>query len=216
MAVPLIVIAPDLRAIVALGVVAFERLGLARPVPALDEAMTAAEGDLRLDPPGPGAAVRRMYSRVGLDPTRRRPSSEALLRRVVRGEPLPRINPLVDLCNWCSVELQLPYGLYDRGRLEGPIDLRVGAEGEQYAGIGKDVVHVGGRLVLADRIGPFGNPSSDSARTMVTRATAAAVAVIFVPVEAGREAVARAIDLTARRAREFLGADRVDSAAIGP
>ena len=50
---------------------------------------------------------------IGIDPTKTRPSSEALLRRVRKGDHLPRINTLVDICNWCSLEFQLPYGLYD-------------------------------------------------------------------------------------------------------
>ena len=53
-----------------------------------------------------------MYRRVGIDPTKTRPSSEALLRRVTRGDGIPRINSLVDICNWCSLGFQLPYGLY--------------------------------------------------------------------------------------------------------
>ncbi len=65
------------------------------------------------------ARVRAMYKRLGLDPTKVRPSSEALLRRVRKGDPLPRVNSLVDICNWCSVETQLPFGLVrlrqDRG-----------------------------------------------------------------------------------------------------
>ena len=121
-------------------------------------------------PPDESAAVRGMYRRTGLDPTKRRPSSEALLRRVRKGEALPRINSLVDVCNWCSLEFQLPYGLYDLDRIEGDVILRLGAEDEGYAGIRKDDVHVGGRIALADARGPFGNPSSDSARTMVTDA----------------------------------------------
>ena len=78
------------------------------------------------------------------------------------------MNTLVDVCNWCSVEVQLPYGLYDCDRLAAPS--RCGAAGgaRQYAGIRKDTVHVAGRLSLADGAGPFGNPTSDSARTMVT------------------------------------------------
>ena len=71
-----------------------------------------------------------MYRRIGLDPTKTRPSSEALLRRVRKGDRLPRINSLVDICNWCSLEFQLPYGLYDLAALEPPIDLRLGLEGE--------------------------------------------------------------------------------------
>ena len=112
-----------------------------------------------------------MYKRVGIDPTKRRPSSEALLRRVRKGEPLPRINSMVDVCNWCSLEFQLPYGLYDAAHIEGDVVLRLGAEGESYPGIRKDDVHVGGRITLADAAVRSAIPTSDSARTMVTTAT---------------------------------------------
>jgi DNA/RNA-binding domain of Phe-tRNA-synthetase-like protein len=122
-----------------------------------------------------------MYRRFGVDPTRTRPSSEALLRRVRKGDPLPRVNTLVDIGNWCSLETQLPFGIYDLAAIHGPVTLRVGTPGEEYAGIRKDVVHVAGRLTLADDEGPFGNPSSDSARTMVTAQTRRALIVIFTP-----------------------------------
>src|SRR6187431_1309181 len=71
------------------------------------------------------AAVRTMYKRVGLDPTKTRPSSEALLRRVRKGDALPRINSLVDVINWCSLESQLPFGLYDRAHIHGPVSMRL-------------------------------------------------------------------------------------------
>jgi DNA/RNA-binding domain of Phe-tRNA-synthetase-like protein len=102
------------------------------------------------------AAVRTMYKRVGIDPTKTRPSSEALLRRVRRGDELPRINSLVDVINWCSLESQLPFGLYDLDKVQGDVTLRLGLPGEEYAGIRKDAVHVAGRLTLADEAGAFG------------------------------------------------------------
>ena len=203
---PVVRIAPHLGPLVALGVAAFGDLRLDVPNADLDGAMAAAEQSVRERAPADGVLVRRMYSHVGLDPTRRRPSSEALLRRVQRGDPLPRINPLVDVCNWCSMEFQLPYGLYDLDCIGREIELRLGAEGERYAGIGKEVVHVAGRLVLADSQGPFGNPSSDSARSMVRPTTRRAVAVIFAPVEAGAGPLERALDVTAARASRFAGA----------
>jgi len=113
--------------------------------PALDAPLREAEAQVRLAPPAERLAVRAMYRRTGLDPTKKRPSSEALLRRVVRGDGLPRVNTLVDVCNWCSVEFQLPYGLYDSDRLDGPVLLRLGHPGEFYPGIRKDDIHLGGR-----------------------------------------------------------------------
>jgi DNA/RNA-binding domain of Phe-tRNA-synthetase-like protein len=148
-------------------------------------------------------AVRTMYKRVGLDPTKTRPSSEALLRRVRKGDELPRINSLVDVINWCSLETRLPFGLYDLNRIEGDVTLRLGAEGEAYAGIRKDAVHVAGRLTLADATGPFGNPTSDSARTMVTTATTRALVVIFVPAPLPTAVGDRARVLTESRVQEF-------------
>jgi DNA/RNA-binding domain of Phe-tRNA-synthetase-like protein len=149
------------------------------------------------------AATRSLYRKVGIDPTKTRPSSEALLRRVKKGEGLPRVNTLVDLCNWCSAEFQLPYGLYDRERINGEVQLRVGVAGEEYPGIRKDAVHLEGRPTLADAAGPFGNPTSDSARTMVTPKTTRALVVIFVPREVPRTAIERVIDTTAERALRF-------------
>ena len=173
--------------------------------PGLDAPLAEAERRVRATPPAERDAVRAMYRKVGLDPTKRRPSSEALLRRVIKGDALPRVNVLVDVCNWCSLELQLPYGVYDLARVSGDVELRPGTAGEEYPGIRKDVVHVDGRLTLADALGPFGNPSSDSARTMVTTATTAALAVIFAPAELTPAGLAAALDLTSRRILEFAG-----------
>ena len=70
------------------------------PLAATEAAMRAEQDTgFRLQPEID--ATREMYKRVGIDPTKRRPSSEALLRRVRRGDPFPRINSLVDVCNWC-------------------------------------------------------------------------------------------------------------------
>ena len=151
------------------------------------------------------AAVRAMYRRFGVDPTKTRPSSEALLRRVRKGDALPRINNVVDVCNWCSLEFQVPYGLYDVSKIDGPIALRTGRAGEAYAGIRKDAVNVDGRLVLADALGPFGNPTSDSARTMVTAAATAILTVIFAPASLGPADLGRMLDATSERMRAFAG-----------
>jgi DNA/RNA-binding domain of Phe-tRNA-synthetase-like protein len=147
-----------------------------------------------------------MYKAVGLDPTKVRPSSEALLRRVRRGERLPRINSAVDVVNWCSMESQLPFGLYDADRIRGEVTLRLGRDDEAYAGIRKDLVHVAGRLTLADDEGAFGNPTSDSARTMVTPGASRLLVVIFAPAAVAEARVAAALEVTRGRLERFCGA----------
>src|SRR5438067_13934384 len=85
------------------------------------------------------APARALYRKFGTDPTRMRPSSEALLRRMKKGEPLPRVNSLVDVANAMSVQLQVPVGLYDLDKVRGgELVIRLGREGEGYAGIGKE------------------------------------------------------------------------------
>jgi DNA/RNA-binding domain of Phe-tRNA-synthetase-like protein len=200
-----VTVTSDLRGIVRLAVLAVEGVEVREYDERLDGPLAEAAERVRQAPPAERLTVRAMYRRTGLDPTKRRPSSEALLRRVLRGEALPRVNTLVDVSNWCSLELQLPYGLYDLGHVDGPVELRMGRPGEQYPGIRKDVVHLDGRMTLADRLGAFGNPSADSARTMVTPATTRVLAVIFAPADTPSASLSAALDLTATRCVQFAG-----------
>lgn len=200
-----LVVSADLQPIVRPGVLSFDGLTVVAQDPRMDAPLAAAEAAVRARPPDESAAVRGMYRRTGLDPTKRRPSSEALLRRVRKGEALPRINSLVDVCNWCSLEFQLPYGLYDLDRVEGDVILRLGAEGEGYEGIRKDDVHVGGRIALADARGPFGNPSSDSARTMVTGAATRALMIVFAPAEVPLVRVEQVLEISSVRTLAYCG-----------
>jgi len=198
-------VASDIAAVCRPAVAWLEGAQVVEREPRLTATLAEVESLVRQQPPADVAAVRTMYKRVGLDPTKTRPSSEALLRRVRKGDPLPRINSLVDVCNWCSLEFQLPYGLYDAAHVEGDIELRLGREGESYPGIRKDDVHVAGRLTLADARGPFGNPTSDSARTMVTTATTSAIVVVFAPAEMNGARLAHVLDATVARMGEFTG-----------
>lgn len=127
------------------------------------------------------APARRLYKAFGIDPTRFRPSSEALVRRALKGQSLPRILNAVDVCNLCSVRFFLSIGLYDAGLIGHGVTLRRGREGESYEGIRKDRVNLEGRPTLSDENGPFGNPTSDSLRTSVTAGTRSLWMVIFAP-----------------------------------
>jgi DNA/RNA-binding domain of Phe-tRNA-synthetase-like protein len=158
----------------------------------------------------PGAAdARTLYKALGLDPTKTRPSNEALLRRALKGEPLYRINTLVDALNLSSLRFQLPFGLYDLGCVRPPIVLRKGAAGESYEGIRKGAVHVDGRPVLVDALGPFGNPTSDSARTMITTATAKALVVVYAPAAYSPTRLGSVLDGTSELLRRHCGGAEV-------
>lgn len=180
-----VAVTPDLATIVRPVAARVHPVRVVARDPRLDQPLAEAAARMRtvVESAERTAAVRTMYKRLGIDPTKIRPSSEALLRRVRKGDALPRINSLVDVINWCSLETQLSFGLYDAAHVRGAVTMRRGREGESYPGIRKDEVHVGGRLVLADDLGAFGNPTSDSARTAVTLATTAVIIVIFVPAQ---------------------------------
>jgi DNA/RNA-binding domain of Phe-tRNA-synthetase-like protein len=159
----------------------------------------------------PGAAdARTLYKAVGLDPTKTRPSNEALLRRALKGEPLYRINTLVDALNLCSLRSQLPFGLYDLSRIEPPVTLRRGAAGESYEGIRKGAVNVEGRPVLVDARGPFGNPSSDSARTCITLETRNALVTVYAPAACSLARLGDVLDASEATLTHFCGGARTD------
>jgi len=197
--------APELAGIVRPGTICWSGATVVPHDHALDPLLAEAEAKVRMTPPAESAAVRTMYKRVGIDPTKTRPSNEALLRRVRKGDALPRINSAVDIVNWCSLEFQLPYGLYDAAKIAGDVTMRLGREGEKYAGIRKDDVNVAGRITVADGQGPFGNPTSDSARTMVTPATTELLVVVYAPAEIPQSQLDRVVRITAERLASIVG-----------
>lgn len=136
--------------------------------------------------PGPRsvvADVRQAFRALGKDPSRYRPSSEALLRRVAQGKGLFNVNNLVDTNNLISLTSRFPAGAYDLARLEGPfetgLDLRVGRDGETYEAIARGPFNLASLPVLCDGSGPFGSPTSDSTRTMVTADCRQALLVLY-------------------------------------
>jgi DNA/RNA-binding domain of Phe-tRNA-synthetase-like protein len=198
-------LAPELASIVRPGVIWWTGATVVLHDHALDPLLAEAEARVRISPPAESAAVRTMYKKVGIDPTKTRPSNEALLRRVRKGDAIPRINSAVDIVNWCSLEFQLPYGLYDAAKIQGAVTMRLGKEGEKYAGIRKDDVNVGGRITVADEAGAFGNPTSDSVRTMVTPATTELLVVIYAPTEIPKPQLERVVAATAERFQQICG-----------
>jgi len=155
------------------------------------------------------APARRLYRSIGLDPTKSRPSSEALIRRVIKKTALYRINRVVDTCNLCSIDFALSIGLYDTEQVQWPVRLRLGDEGEGYKGLGKDHVNVKGRWTLADKIGPFGNPSADSFRTRIREDTQSCTFVIYAPSDYPESDLEAHLALAASRMVQFAGGEIV-------
>ena len=127
------------------------------------------------------APARELYRAFGIDPTKMRPSSEKLLRRVLQNRPLPRISNAVDLGNLLALQFMLPIGLFDSSKIDGPVELRSGSPDDSYVGIASQEVHLHGRPVLADARGPFGNPTADSKRTAVEPSTRSLWMTVFAP-----------------------------------
>ena len=122
---------------------------------------------------------RAAYKAFGRNPGRYRVSSEALLRRVRRGDELYHINSVVDVNNLLSVKSGLSVGSYDVEKLQGPVVLREAMPGEGYTGIGKEFLDMENMLVLSDDGGIFGSSMSDSTRAMVTEATKSVLVVVY-------------------------------------
>ncbi|MGH9709893.1 MAG: B3/B4 domain-containing protein [Candidatus Acidiferrales bacterium] len=160
-------------------------------------------------------SVRAMFRHWGVDASKYRPSSEALLRRVIQGKGLYHVSNIVDLTNLGSVEAGWPYGVYNRSQISPPVTLRLGAPGERYEGIGKRIWHLTDRPVLADVAGPFGSPISDSTRTQIIDGVTDVLTIIYAPASASDAALERAAERQAARLSSFAGAAQTRAHIIG-
>ncbi len=151
------------------------------------------------------AAVRGLQKAFGFDPTRYRPSSEALLRRVLKGLGLYQINTAVDVNNFCSLEFLLPMCIYDLQHIKGQPCVRIGKSGEQYPGIGRQIFQMENKVVIADDDGIIGNTVSDSERTKVTTSTANMLLVIHAPAGSAMQTIQQYVWLAGQRMVEFNG-----------
>lgn len=124
-------------------------------------------------------ATREAYKQLGKDPSRYRPSAEALLRRVVSGKGIYKINNVVDCLNFISVQTGFSIGGYDLEKINGQITLTCATAEDPYEAIGRGTLNIENLPVLKDETGCFGTPTSDSARTMVTDRTRKFLMVIF-------------------------------------
>ena len=117
-------------------------------------------------------ATREAYKRCGKDPSRYRPSGEALVRRTLKGNDLYHVSTLVDLINLASIRYGYSIGGFDADRIQGNVlTLGIGREGEPYEGIGRGPLNIEGLPVYRDAEGGIGTPTSDNERTKITLGT---------------------------------------------
>lgn len=122
---------------------------------------------------------RSVFKQVGTDPSRYRPSSESLLRRIQKQSFIPSIHSAADVNNFFSLYYKLPIGIYDRNNLHGDIVVTIGTEADEYIGINDRTTNFEKKLVTKDAQGAFGSPIVDSKRTMVTDKTTHAIQIVY-------------------------------------
>ena len=118
------------------------------------------------------AATRHIYRVCGKDPSRYRPSGEALVRRVLQGKRLYQIDNIVDVINLASMKSGYSIGAFDCEKFDGDrLTLGIGRDGEPYEGIGRGMINIAGMPVYRDNKGGVGTPTSDNERTKVSLST---------------------------------------------
>ncbi len=125
-------------------------------------------------------SVRGLFRNAGCDPIRYRPSSEALIRRLEKGEPIPAILPAVDFNNLLSVELLVPCCVLEPEAIAPPLVLRRGRPGEIMDSM-RGPFTLDAKPVLADADGPFGTPITDSEKVKVKTDTGTFWMVVYLP-----------------------------------
>ncbi|MBI2215411.1 MAG: hypothetical protein HYU52_17310 [Acidobacteria bacterium] len=163
---------------------------------------------LSSDPTAGG--IRKLFRTAGTDPTRYRPSNEALLRRLLKGEEMPRISPIVDINNCLSASLAVPVCVMDVAHLAPPFHFRVGAAGESYESL-RGPFNLEGKPLLVDALGPADTPITGGVRVKVRDDSARAWLVAYMPRGTGVEDVVGAtlVDLLARAPVAKLHAWRI-------
>ena len=119
-------------------------------------------------------AYRDFFWKLGVDPTKTRPAAEALIRRLLRGKPLPRINTLVDAYNLASIKTEIAIAAFDSDKIRGELTMRYAEMGEEFLGIGmKTPLRLNGReIVVSDEEKLLAvYPYRDAEDTKVTEAT---------------------------------------------
>jgi len=156
--------------------------------------------------------TREAYKACGKKPSRYRVSSEALLRRIVQGKGLYKVNTIVDINNYISIKSNFSLGTFNIKKIEPPIVFDIGKPGETYEGIGKGIINIEKLPLFRDRKGAFGSPTSDSERAKVTLDTKQFLTVIIS--FSGEDDVEKTIEMLMGKLERYAGAEITKSGSI--
>lgn len=152
------------------------------------------------------AATREAYKRCGKDPSRYRPSAEALRRRLLRGLDLYQIDTLVDLINLVSLRTGYSIGGFDADKIQGDrLELGIGRAGEPFEGIGRGMLNIEGLPVYRDETGGIGTPTSDHERTKMGLETRHILAIVNG--YSGEEGLREAAEMIQELLRKYAASD---------
>ena len=183
--------------------------GLWQEINAFTEELRAADTTEGIKHQPAIAATREAYKRCGKDPSRYRPSSEALCRRLLRGLSLYQIDTLVDLINLASINSGHSIGGFDRDKIQGDkLVLGIGKAGEPYEGIGRGELNIEGMPVYRDAVGGVGTPTSDNERTKISSETTHLLAIMNA--YSGSEGLEEDVHYMVNLLKEFADAQDVE------
>ncbi len=153
-------------------------------------------------------AYRDFFWRVGIDPTKTRPASEALVRRILADKPLPTINTAVDAYNLASALSGVPIAAFDADRLQGDLTMRMAMDGERFRGIGmkEPIILQANQVVICDEerlIAVY--PYRDSDDTKVTPGTKRMHVVSCGVPSIGPDKVLKACEMAAEFLEKYSG-----------
>lgn len=153
-------------------------------------------------------ATRQAYKNLGKDPSRYRPSAEALCRRIIKDVNLYQIDTLVDLINLVSLKTGYSIGGFDAGKIQGSLVLGVGTANEKFEAIGRGLLNIEGLPVYRDEIGGIGTPTSDEERTKITAETTRLLMIING--YSGKEGLQEATDYSTGLLKKYAEAEEIN------
>ncbi len=149
--------------------------------------------------------IRDLFRKAGIDPSKYTPSAEALLKRIIDGKELYRINNVVECNNMGSMKFLLPMGVYNLDKLVGNIFFKFGSDSDVMTTMAKGEMNMKNILLTRDNEKLFGSPVSDSPHAMITADTKNILLLVYGTAGVGKDYVTKATEYTAKKIVEHAG-----------